>query len=213
MKIFKEPQKSGSSKSQKTQSATTDAKPDIPLTSLEAHQILSAGNSAGTIAHFIFYFNRLIDVKQSVLTDLTRGSDKIVDNQQFLDDLNDTAEKVIKALKHKSPYKAFFGDVVKLQNQLQVVLRYYKEQCEQQQPVANAYLFQTRVQNSMFTDVLSGADAVLSPEVSERLIKYTINFSADSIMQLEIPELSSFITQQLLNDHSSEPDFSYLKSK
>lgn len=213
MKLFKEPGKQDKNpKSHEPKTTSTSSEKKIPLTSSEAYQILHDKNSDFNLANFLFYFNCLVNVQNSQFVDLTRGDEKELDNQKFIHDLNATVQRLVAALEDALPYPTLFGDVVRLQKQFQIVLRYYQEQCEQGQPVAQTFLHSLICKNAIREATLA-QPGVLSPEHSEILIKYVINSTAESQMQEQIPQISKFITASFLADHRAEPGFSYSKPR
>lgn len=211
MKIFKQLSDRANRTPKQATTTTTTTEKAIPLSSLEAYKILYKENCDSNLTYFLFYFNRLVDMKNSQLVDLTNADGKVMDNQKFVDDLNATALRVITAIEEESPYPTLFGDVVKLQNKFQVVLRYYQEQCEQGQPIAQTFLHSLKLKNAMRAALVK--QDLISPEHSETLVKYVINSTAESNMQDQMPEISKFITTSFLADHSKEANFSYSRPR
>jgi hypothetical protein len=177
----------------------------IPLTSVEAYKSLQGHYSLKQMERFVRNFKCLFDTQSSVLRDLQK-EDSSVDNQEFLDELTKTSDRLIAALKTHEPYSTLFGDLMKFKNQLQVILGYYQTQIETDQPVASDF-----VKN--FKGVLPSARKVglLSDSDSMELFFYTINFCANDVMRKDIRSISSFILEPFLEDHSKEVGFSYVR--
>ncbi|KTD42448.1 hypothetical protein [Legionella quateirensis] len=182
----------------------------IPLSSIEAHNILKELNAERDIPQYIYNFIQLVDLNNSQLIDLSQGSNQPLNNQQFIDTMITTANRLLFALMNDSPYPTLYGDLMKLKTHFQVILLYYQEECQQGQPIANAYIqrFTNRINSN--PDEIGGDQGLLNIEESKRLTKYTIHYCAENIMRKDIPLLSSFIVQPFLKNHNSEKNFSYL---
>ncbi|MBL7481242.1 hypothetical protein [Legionella bononiensis] len=183
----------------------------IPLSSIEAHNILKQINAERDIPQYIYNFMHLVDLNNSQLIDLAQSSNQPLNNKQFLETLTATANRLLFALMNDSPYPTLYGDLMKLKAHFQVILLYYQKERQQGQPIASAYIqrFTDRIKSN--PDEIDGDHGLLNIEESNRLTKYTINYSAQYIMKKDMPLLSAFILQPFLENHTSEKNFSYLR--
>ena len=183
----------------------------IPLSSIEAHNILKQINAERDIPQYIYNFIQLFDLNNSQLIDLAQSSNQPLNNKQFLDSLIGTVNRLLFAVMGDSPYPTLYGDLIKLKSHFQVILLYYQEECQQGQPIARAYIerFTDRINSK--SDEINGDKGLLNIEESNGLIKYTMNYSAEYIMKKDMPLLSAFILQPFLEDHHPEKNFSYLR--
>ncbi|KTD74666.1 hypothetical protein [Legionella waltersii] len=177
----------------------------IPLTSLEAYQILQDQQSCEVIERVVRNFQNLVNTQTSVLVDLQKG-EAAMNNQEFLDQLIKTSGRLISALKCHTPYSTLFGDLVKFKSQLQVILRYYQTQIATGQPIAKQFVMNAEeILPSIHTEGL------LSDSESMELLMYSINYCADDIMKNDLKNIYDFILDPFLLDHSKEEGFSYFR--
>lgn len=186
----------------------------IPLTSLEAFNILSASNDLENIAKILFHFNQLVDMNKSTLKSLHRSDSKITNNQKFLKEMDACYCRLNNAVKKNKPYPTLYGDLCLLKEHLQVILWYYQKQIEKHQPIAKSYLHEM-VKNRKFStlksDISHGDKPRLSKKDSHILTKYTINFCAKDIMRKDIITIGNFVLNPFLADHKDEINFTYCK--
>lgn len=192
----------------KSSNSNEDQQDTIPLTSLEAFEILKQDNAVIELTSLVFHFQQLIDLKNSVLVDLSRSSDLKHENSQFIKNLTDLSHRLFNAINNNTPYPTLFGDLLNLKTQLQIVSLYYQEELRLGQPIAQAFTDNIKRNYAHCFD--QEHSDILSSEDEDLLVKYTINYCADSIMKLDIPRISQFILKAHLEDHSATKEFSYL---
>lgn len=181
---------------------------DFPLPSLEAYTLLKRRQQDITITNFIVHFTNFpldetLDLKKSVNT------------KDFILDFSLTSGRLLYALDNEKPYPTLLSDLIRFQEQLQVIMRYYQTEIENGQTVANSFLRQSKNHNSSVNILLNKSSKGLKPELNDNeanLIKQIIYASnADRLMKEQLHLLEEFILAPYLMDHSDEPNFSYLK--
>lgn len=180
----------------------------IPLTSQEAFEILCTTDYLKKISKIIFNFQQLFNIESSTLLSHYKLNPKVSNNQEFLQDLEARYNRLNHAVKNNEAYPFLYGDVCLLKEYLQVILRYYLNQLKTNQPIANSYLKEI-TKSSEFSTLMSDDHPELSKKDSEILIKYTINFCAESTMWNDVKTISDLVIKPFLFDHKNEEDFSY----
>ncbi|CZJ95619.1 lpg1124 family Dot/Icm T4SS effector [Legionella pneumophila] len=184
----------------------------IPLTSQEAFEILCTTDYLKKISKIIFNFQQLFNVERSTLLSHHKFNPKISNNREFLQDLEARYDHLNHAVQNNEPYPFLYGDVCLLKEYLQVILGYYQEQLKEEQPVAKKNL--RRIKGShkfstLMSDISKGEHPKLGKKDSEILIKYTINFCAESTMWNDVKTISDLVIKPFLFDHRDEEGFSY----
>lgn len=202
---FFEPVKKGKSSSFET----TDT--PLPVPSMEAYSILVDTSADKDIKNFVSIFKNLIDIENSRLASLSRHEPELK-NQEFINELTEISQRIIVAIENRTPYRALFMDILRFQEQLQIMILYYQNQCDNGQPIANAYLERARQPGSQLMKTLFNPDkgSGINADGESLFIRYTLNYSAQRIMESELRELSGFIERPFLLDHSKEENFSYM---
>ncbi|HAT1597694.1 TPA: hypothetical protein JAN72_10280 [Legionella pneumophila] len=180
----------------------------IPLTSQEAYQILCTTDCLKKISKIIFNFQQLFNVERSTILSHHKFNAKVSNNQEFLQDLDARFNRLNQAVQNNEPYPFLYGDVCLLKEYLQVILGYYQDQLKRHQPVAKSYLSGI-TKSCKFSTLMSDDHPELSKKDSEILIKYTINFCAESTMLEDVKTISDIVIKPFLLDHKDEKDFSY----
>ncbi|HHL3491207.1 TPA: hypothetical protein ACQ53F_000002 [Legionella pneumophila] len=180
----------------------------IPLTSQEAYQILCTTDCLKKISKIIFNFQQLFNVERSTILSHHKFNPKVSNNQEFLQDLDARFNRLNQAVQNNEPYPFLYGDVCLLKEYLQVILGYYQDQLKRHQPVAKSYLSGI-TKSRKFSTLMSDDHPELSKKDSEILIKYTINFCAESTMLEDVKTISDIVIKPFLLDHKDEKDFSY----
>ncbi|HFR5479696.1 TPA: hypothetical protein ACHWYB_002884, partial [Legionella pneumophila] len=160
----------------------------------------------------IFNFQQLFNVERSTLLSHHKFNPKISNNREFLQDLEARYDRLNHAVQNNEPYPFLYGDVCLLKEYLQVILGYYQEQLKEEQPVAKKNL--RRIKGShkfstLMSDISKGEHPKLGKKDSEILIKYTINFCAESTMWNDVKTISDLVIKPFLFDHRDEEGFSY----
>ncbi|HAT2010559.1 TPA: hypothetical protein I8Z88_002811 [Legionella pneumophila] len=180
----------------------------IPLTSQEAFEILCTTDHLKKISKIIFNFQQLFNVESSTLLSHHKFNPKVSNNREFLQDLEARYNRLNHAVQNNEPYPFLYGDVCLLKEYLQVILGYYQDQLKTHQPVANSYL-KGITKSRKFSTLMSDDHHELSKKDSEILIKYTINFCAESTMWNDVKTISDLVIKPFLFDHRDEEGFSY----
>ncbi|CZP13626.1 Uncharacterised protein [Legionella pneumophila] len=180
----------------------------IPLTSQEAFEILCTTDYLKKISKIIFNFQQLFNVERSTLLSHHKFNPKISNNREFLQDLEALYDRLNHAVQDNEPYPFLYGDVCLLKEYLQVILGYYQDQLKRHQPLAKSYLSEI-TKSRKFSTLMSDDHLELSKKDSEILIKYTINFCAESTMLEDVKTISDLVIKPFLLDHKDEKGFSY----
>ncbi len=165
---------------------------------MEAYTILIESNAKEDITHFVEHFKLLFDPRNSILTDMS-SSKFILDNYEFLMELNLRSNRLLKALVQKTPYPTLLSDLVIFQKQVQVIYSYYADQCKKGQPIATANIKEMLEQNSKLSKICAeiklGMKDELTKSDSEQIKQYISYSCAQSIMQEDMAKLVLFVTR------------------
>lgn len=179
----------------------------LPLPSLEAYDILSSSYALNDISSIVYNFNQLVDQNNSVLKSHHYGKGPL-DNQAFINDVNDILARLTAAVKNEKPYRSLFGDVVKLKEHLQVIIGYYQDQLKKGLPDVKAYH-----SSGSFAPLMSAIAHHEKPFIddieSQEVAKFVINHNARDIMNKDMLKITDIVMRPFLKDHSDDSSFSY----
>ncbi|KTD21411.1 Uncharacterised protein [Legionella lansingensis] len=101
--------------------------PNIPLPSKEAYSILVMNNNMKKIHELVEHFLAFVDPKKSILVDIKKTNPNL-NAETFIKELQATVKRLDDAVSDGKPYPTLFGDIMTLQQHLQVILHYYADQ-------------------------------------------------------------------------------------
>ncbi|KTD63560.1 hypothetical protein Lsan_0993 [Legionella santicrucis] len=132
----------------------------------------------------------------------------LIDNQAYINDLNDILARLTAAVSNDKPYKSLFGDVVRLKEHLQVIIGYYQDQLKKGLPDVEFY--QTSASFApLISLIVQNKKPFLDDIESERIAKYVINHNARDIMGKDMLRITDIIMNPFLEDHRNDKSFSY----
>ncbi|WP_115711982.1 hypothetical protein [Legionella sainthelensi] len=182
----------------------------LPLPSLEAYNILRGTNALNDISSIVYNFNQLVDQNKSVLKShhYGQGRQNLIDNQYYINDMNDILARLNAAVKDEKPYRSLFGDVVRLKEHLQVIIGYYQDQLKKGLPDVKAYQA-----SASFAPLMSAIAHHEKPFIddteSQEIEKFVINHNARDIMNRDMLRITDIVMNPFLEDHSRDTAFSY----
>ncbi|AUH71070.1 hypothetical protein [Legionella sainthelensi] len=182
----------------------------LPLPSLEAYNILRGTNALDSISSIVYNFNQMVDQNKSVLKShhYGQGRQNLIDNQAYINDMNDILARLNAAVKDEKPYRSLFGDVVRLKEHLQVIIGYYQDQLKKGLPDVKAYQA-----SASFAPLMSAIAHNEKPFIdgteSQEIEKFVINHNARDIMNRDMLRITDMVMNPFLEDHSRDTAFSY----